>query len=120
MIGALTLLLFLVPVAALVWRVVVTKSRSALLRIGGAGAAVAGTVGALVVRDRVATFDFRDERSAVALAAASSASFYLLLWALRHHTNRRHRTMSLIAALVGFVPLIAIAAAALIYPELQR
>jgi hypothetical protein len=111
------LFLFLVPVAALLWRMVVSKSRSWPLRIGGAAAAMAGTVGAVIVYDDLQTFEFSDWRGDAALAAAVSASVYLLLWALRHRTNQRHRTVSLIAAAIGFVPFIATLSVALLYRE---
>ena len=115
MIPSLILLLFMVPVAALGWRVVVTKSRNWAFRIGGAGAAMATLVGAITIFDDVETFTFNDWRNDVALAAAASGIFYLLLWALRHRTNQRHRTISLIAAVIGFVPLITAVAMATMY-----
>ena len=103
----LILLLFLVPAAALLWRVVVSKSRSWALRIGGAGAAMITIVGAFTVFGNLADFQFKDWRDDLALAAAMSGSIYLLIWAMRHRTNQRHRTISLIAAIVGFVPVLA-------------
>ena len=60
-------------------------------------------VGAFVVYDHLADFKFRDWRSDIGLAAASSGSVYLIAWAQRHG-NRRHRTVSIIAAIVGLVP----------------
>lgn len=120
MVPYLILLLFMVPVAALCWRVVVTKSRNWALRIGGAAAAMANVVGASVVFDDLERFDFGDWRSLLALAAAGSGTIYLLLWGLRHRTNQRHRTISLIAAIIGFVPLIATVMVALLYGDGSR
>jgi hypothetical protein len=45
------LALFLVPVAVLCWRLVVTRTRTRLLRIGAAAAAMVTLVGALGVYD---------------------------------------------------------------------
>lgn len=118
MITYLILILFLVPVAALGWRIIVTKSRSWPLKIGGAGAAMATLVGAVTISDDVQTFTFKDWRNDVALVAAISGSIYLLLWALRHRTNRRHRTVSVIAAIVGFVPFLTAVAMATLYGQL--
>ena len=99
------LLLFLIPAAVLCWRVVVTKTRTHWLRVGAAGAAMITAVGALLEYDNLADFQFKDWREDVGLAAAVSGSFYLLLWSQRKHSNRRHRTISLVAAIIGFVPL---------------
>jgi hypothetical protein len=104
MVGLLFLLLFVTPAAVLVWRIIVTKSRSSGLRIGAAGAAMATMVGAFVVYDRITNFTFGDWRDDLGLAAALSGSAYLLFWSLRRHANRRHRTVSLIAAVIGVVP----------------
>ena len=111
----LFLLLFLVPVVALCWRVVVSKTRSSWLRIGAAGTAMASTVGAFVVFDDLADFEFKDWRSDVGLVAAMAASLYLIAWSLFHPGNRRHRTASIIAAIIGLVPVIGTLASALIF-----
>lgn len=111
----LFLLLFLVPIVALCWRVVVSKTRTHWLRIGAAGTAMASTVGAFVVFDDLSEFEFRDWRSDIALLAAMAASLYLLAWSLLHPGNRRHRTASIIAAVIGLVPVIGTIASALIF-----
>ena len=98
------LVLFLVPVGVLCWRVVVTKTRTQWLRVGAAGAAMMSAVGAFVVFDDLTDFRFSDWRADVALLAAVSGSIYLLAWSLRHRGNRRHRTLSIIAAVIGLVP----------------
>ena len=106
MYGYVSLILFLVPVVALGWRVVVSKTRRQWLRVGGAAAAMVTLVGAVVVYDDLQLFEFRDWRADIGLLAAMSGSVYLLLWSNRKRTNRRHRTISIIAAIVGFVPVI--------------
>lgn len=111
----LTLPLFLVPAGALLWRVVVSKSRSWMLRIGGAGAAMITIVGAVTVFGDMGDFEFKDWRNDVALAAALAASIYLLIWATRHRTNQRHRTISIIAAIVGLIPFVATVASTLMF-----
>ena len=100
------LIMFLIPVVVLCWRVVVTKSRKMWRRVGAAGAAMISAVGAFVVFDDVTNFAFSDWRADVALVASMSASLYLLAWARSHRGNRRHRTISVIAAIVGLVPVI--------------
>ena len=113
--SAIYLVLFLVPAVALGWRVIVSKSRNNMLKVGGAAAAMATIVGAFVVYDDLDSFTFDDWRADLALAAAVSGSVYLLIWALRHRTNQRHRTISLIAAIVGFVPFVAAVATTFLF-----
>ena len=96
--------LFFVPVAALIWRLVVSKTRSHWIRIGAAGAAMVTLVGAFVVYDDLADFSFKDWRADVGLVASMTGSAYLIGWAMRSHSNRRHRTISIIAAVIGLVP----------------
>ncbi|MGE5562407.1 MAG: hypothetical protein ACM3ZV_03775 [Bacillota bacterium] len=106
MYGFAFLVLFLVPAAVLCWRIVVSKTRTQWIRVGAAAAAMATLVGAFVIYDELMDFPFKDWRSDVALAASVSGSIYLLLWSQRKHSNRRHRTVSIIAAIVGLVPVI--------------
>jgi hypothetical protein len=113
--SAIFLILFLVPAVALGWRVVVSKSRNWQLRIAAAAAAMTTIVGAGVVYDDLEGFEFKDWRGDVALLAAVSGSIYLLLWARRRSGNRRHRTISIIAAIVGLVPVAATIATTLIF-----
>ena len=117
MIGLGFFALFLVPIAALLWRVVVTKSRSVGLRLGGAAAAMATFVGAATVAIDIDNFRFQGWREIVGIIAAASGSVYLLLWSLRHRTNHRHRTISIIASIIGFVPVVAAVATAMIFQE---
>jgi hypothetical protein len=106
MMGFVFVLLFFVPVAALVWRLVVSKTRAHWIRVGAAGAAMVTLVGAFVVYDDLAEFSFKDWRADIGLLASTSGSAYLIAWAMRSHGNRRHRTVSIIAAIVGLVPVI--------------
>jgi peptidoglycan/LPS O-acetylase OafA/YrhL len=118
-VSALFLVLFLVPAVALGWRIVVSKSRNNLLKVGGAAAAMTTIVGALVVYDNLTDFQFKDWRNDLALAAAVSGTVYLFIWALRHRTNQRHRTISLIAAIIGIVPFVATLATTLLFGQQQ-
>ena len=109
------LLLFMVPVAALCWRIVVSKTRAQWIRVGAAAAAMVTAVGAFVVFDDLATFSFKDWRADIALAASTTGSAYLLAWSQRSHGNRRHRTASIIAAIVGLVPVVGAIATAFLF-----
>jgi hypothetical protein len=100
------LLLFMVPVVVLCWRVVVSKTRATWRRAGAAGAAMVTAVGAFLVFDRLTNFAFKDWRGDVALLAAMSGSAYLLAWSWHRRGNRRHRTVSIIGAIVGLVPVV--------------
>lgn len=104
MLGFVFLLMFMVPAVTLCWRLVVTKSRTLWLKVGAAAAAMINAVGAVIVFDSLADFHFKDWRSDVALLAAMMGSIYLLGWSYRKHSNRRHRTVSIVAAIVGLVP----------------
>ena len=106
------LAMFLVPAAALCWRLVVTKSRQNWLKVGAAAAAMATIAGAFVVYDEIDDFDFKDWRSDVGLLAAMCGSLYLLGWSRRHRGNRQHRTLSIIAAIIGLVPVVGAVATA--------
>jgi hypothetical protein len=98
------LLLFLVPAVVLCWRLVITKSRTHSLRVGAAAAAMVTVVGAIIVFHSLTDFHFKDWRSDIAFVASTAGSLYLLAWSQRKHSNRRHRTISLVAAIVGLVP----------------
>jgi hypothetical protein len=113
------LLLFFVPIAALVWRLVVSKTRSHWIRVGAAGAAMVTAVGAFVVYDDLADFSFKDWRADIGLVASMTGSAYLLGWAQRHHGNRRHRTLSIIAAIIGLVPVVGAILSGLLFGGLH-
>ncbi len=115
MTNILFLLLFFVPIAALIWRLVVSKTRAHWIRVGAAGAAMTTAVGAFVVFDDLADFSFKDWRADIALLASMTGSLYLLFWSQRSHGNRRHRTVSIIAAIVGLVPIAGAVATAVLF-----
>ena len=108
------LVLLLVPIGVLCWRLIVSKTRAHWIRIGAAGAAMVTAVGAFVVYDNLNDFKLKDWRADIALAASSVGSFYLLGWSQRHG-NRRHRTVSIIGAIVGLVPILAAIASAILF-----
>ena len=120
MYGYASLLLFLVPAGVLGWRIVVSKTRRQWLRVGAAAAAMATLVGAFVVYDDLEAFNFKDWRADIGLLAAMSGSVYLLMWSMRKRSNRRHRTISIIAAIIGFVPVIGALATGILFGELGR
>jgi hypothetical protein len=72
-------------------------------------------VGAFVVYDDLGSFSFKDWRGDIALLASMSGSLYLIGWASRPHGNRSHRTISIIAAIVGLVPFVGAVAATLLF-----
>jgi hypothetical protein len=115
--NAVFLVLFLVPAAVLGWRIVVTKSRAHWIRIGAAAAAMMTIVGAFVIYDNLTDFAFKDWRDDVALVATMAASLYLLGWAQRHRSNKRHRTVSIIGAIIGLVPVAATIATVLLFGD---
>jgi hypothetical protein len=108
------LVLMLVPIGVLCWRLIVSKTRAHWIRVGAAGAAMATAVGAFVVYGSLSDFKLKDWRGDIALAAAASGSIYLLAWSQRHG-NRRHRTVSIIGAIVGLVPILAAIASAILF-----
>ena len=112
-----SLVLFLVPVIALGWRIVVSKTRQHWIKAGAAAAAMATLVGAFVVFGSLETFHFRDWRADIGLLAAMSGSVYLIMWSLRKHSNRRHRTLSLMAAIIGLVPVVGIVISTVLQAE---
>ena len=116
---AVYLVLFLIPAIALGWRIIVTKSKNNMLRVGGAAATMVTIVGAFVVYDDLDTFEFKDWRGDVALLAAIASSIYLLVWSLRHRTNQRYKTISIIGAIIGFVPFVAAIATTYLFGQQQ-
>lgn len=120
MYGYASLVLFLIPVGVLGWRIVVSKTRKQWLRAGAAGAAMITLVGAAVVYDDLEDFHFKDWRADIGLLAAMSGSIYLLVWSARKRSNRRHRTISIIAAIIGFVPVIAALVTSLMFGGLSQ
>ena len=111
------LLMFLLPAGVLCWRLIVTKSRTIWLRVGAAGAAMLTVVGAIGVFHDLTDFHFKDWRDDIALAAATAGTFYLIAWSQRKHSNRRHATISLVAGIVGLVPVAGTLISALLFQE---
>jgi hypothetical protein len=109
------LLLLVVPIAALIWRIVVSKTRQQWIRVGAAAAAMLTAVGGFVIFESITDFSFKDWRADIGLVAASTGSIYLLLWAQRHRGNRRHRTLSIIAAVIGLVPIAGAVASGILF-----
>ena len=112
------LALMVVPIAVLAWRLIISKTRAHWIRIGAAASATITAVGALIVFDNLSDFRFKDWRADIALVAASSGSIYLIAWSQRHG-NRRHRTVSIIGAIVGLVPILAAIATAILFGGTQ-
>lgn len=121
MMVTLAMLLFVaVPVAALLWRVIYSRSRWPR-RIGAAAAGMLTLVGAFVAEhssaEGVPVLRLATVRDGIALAAVSAGSIYLLLWGLRHRGRGVNKTLSILAAIVGLVPVVASIAVAMLYPE---
>jgi len=113
--------LLLVPAATLGWRVIYSKSRLPR-RAAGAAAAMLTLVGAFAAQPApgenvITTMRLHDVRDGVALLAASAGSIYLLLWSMRQRGRARNKTISILAAVVGLVPVVASIFVATIYPE---
>src|SRR6476469_4154944 len=112
------LLLFLVPIAALLWRLVVSRTRAHWIRVGAAAAAMLTAVGAFMVFQDLAYFHFRGWLEDSARLASTAGSFYLLAWSMRRG-DRGHRTISVIAAIVGLVPVAGALLTGLLVGELH-
>src|SRR5437762_6778227 len=114
------MMLFLVPIAALLWLTIVSHSRWSL-RAGAAAAVMVTTVGAVTAPPLLPADlnDYRIEngREAAALLAASAGSIYLLLWTRLHHGRGRNRTLATIAALIGLVPVVAAVVVAVYFQD---
>ena len=106
MIGYVFTLLLWVPVAVLLWRMVVSKQRWPL-RMGAAGAAMLTFVGSVTAPvSGLGDVVGAREWTSIALCAAGPA--YLYLWSRKHRGRGKSRTVSLIAAIIGFVPIAAV------------
>jgi hypothetical protein len=110
---AFPVLLF-VPIVVLGWRVV-SKTRQHWIRVGAAGAAMITAVGAFVIFPTLTDFGFKDWRADMGLVAATTGNIYLLVGAQRHKGNGRHRTLSIIAAIIGLVPIAGAIATGLLF-----
>ena len=113
------ILLLAVPAAVLMWRVVVSKQK-VMVRVGAAVCAMLTLVGAVVMPHFALgeqdTSRLQSVRDGVAMLAAASGPVYLLFWSRKHRGRGKSKTISVIAAIVGFVPIVATLATALMYP----
>lgn len=112
------ILILAVPAIVLFYRTVVSKQKKAV-RVGAAATAMLTLVGAIAM-PRFAigegdTYRLSSVRDGLALLAAASGPIYLLFWSRKHRGRGRSRTISIIAAIVGLVPIVATLAIALIY-----
>ena len=112
-------LLLWIPAIVLLWRVIVSKQRK-WVRGGAATAAMLTIVGSFVMPSldiaNVSSFRLHSVREAIGLLAATTGPVYLLLWARKHRGRGRSRTMSILAAIVGLVPIFAAIAVAIFFP----
>jgi hypothetical protein len=108
-----------VPAVVLLWRTIVSK-QGWRIRVGAATSAMLTVVGSMVMPRLdmfdVAAYRLASGREAMALLAATSGPVYLLLWARKHRGRGRSRTISIIAAVIGLVPILAAVAVAIFYP----
>lgn len=118
MMDLLFIALLAVPAIVLLYRTVVSKQKT-IVRAGAAACAMLTLVGAAAM-PRFAlggseTYRLTSIREGLALLAATSGPLYLLFWSRKHRGRGLSRTISVIAAIVGFVPIAATLAIALIY-----
>jgi peptidoglycan/LPS O-acetylase OafA/YrhL len=106
--------LLLIPVAVLLWRMIVSKQNWPV-RLGAAGAAMLTVVGAATAVPR--GFEVSGVREWTALALSATGPTYLLLWSLKHRGRKYSKTVSLIAAIIGFAPIIAVVGVTLAYAD---
>jgi hypothetical protein len=116
MIGYLFTFLLWIPVAVLLWRMVVSKQRWPL-RMGAAVAAMLTFVGSATAPAVGSDFRIVGLREWTALAICAAGPAYLFLWSRKHRGRGKSRTVSLMAAIVGFVPIAAALILAIIYAE---
>jgi hypothetical protein len=113
------MILLLIPAIVLLWRVVVSKQRWAV-RAGAATGAMLTVVGSVTMPRldlfNVAGYHLTSVRDAIALLAATSGPIYLLLWSRKHRGRGRSKTISIIAAIVGLVPIVAAVGVAIFFP----
>jgi hypothetical protein len=100
-----TILLW-IPAVVLLWRTIVSKQHWPV-RMGAAAAAMLTLVGSFTVRGSEGGFQLDGTREWVALALCAAGPAYLFLWSRKHHGRRRSKTVSLLASIVGFVPILA-------------
>jgi hypothetical protein len=106
--------ILLIPVAALLWRMVVSK-QGWPVRLGAAGAAMLTLVGAVTAVP--SGFEVSGARAWIALALSAAGPVYLLLWSLQHHGRNYGNTVSLIASIIGFAPIISVIGVTVAYGD---
>jgi hypothetical protein len=108
-----------VPAIVLLWRVIVSKQRWPV-RVGAATCAMLTIVGSVAMPRldllHVAGYRLTTVREAIGLLAATSGPVYLLLWSRKHRGRGRSKTISIIAAIVGLVPIISAIGVAIFFP----
>ncbi len=109
-----------VPVIVLLWRTIVSKQNWPV-RIGAATAATLTAVGSVTAPwvNFTDVSDYRVEgvRDWIALAACCVGPAYLYLWSRKHRGRGRSKTISIIAAIIGAVPIIAALTLYVLYTE---
>ena len=104
-----------ISVAVLLWRMVVSKQQWPV-RLGAAAAAMLTFVGSITATGGN-NFEIQGSREWVALALCAAGPTYLFLWSLKHRGRKKSKTISLIAAVIGFVPILAALIITYIYAE---
>jgi hypothetical protein len=113
-------LLLLVPIAALLWLALISRSHWPM-RVGAVAAAAVTMVGAATMPpltpSDLSNYDIANVRDVTAIVAATVGSLYLLAWFRLHRGRGRNRTLATIAGIIGLVPILAAVAAALYSAE---
>jgi hypothetical protein len=108
-----------IPALVLLWRTIVSK-QGWPVRVGAAVCAMLTIVGASIMPSLdifgASTYRLSSVRDGIALLAAVSGPIYLLLWARKHRGRGLSKTISIIAAIIGLVPIVAAIGVALFYP----
>lgn len=112
------LVLLAIPAAVLAWRVIASKQKTRV-RVGAAVCAMLTLVGAFAMPH----FAFGESESSrletmrdgLAVLAAASGPVYLLFWSRKHRGRGKSKTISIIAAVIGLVPIVATLATALLF-----
>lgn len=115
--------LLAVPAGVLLWRVIVSKQKIAV-RAGAAVCAMLTLVGAIVMPHFALgeqdTSRLETVRDGLAILGAASGPVYLLFWSRKHRGRGKSKTISVFAAVIGLVPIVATLATALMYPGTGR
>lgn len=108
-----------VPAIVLLWRTIVSKQRWPV-RVGAAACAMLTIVGSFTMPKldmfNVGGYRLSSTRDALALLAAVTGPVFLLLWSRKHRGRGRSKTVSIIAAIIGLVPIVAAIAVAIFFP----